>query len=196
MGMFREGEWVWSFMWERAFNFSDFVNFVELWFVLYRISLRHSVSDSILWKGANAGKFSTKEMYSNIHKAIFTANNSPVAFKDIWAKGVPIKVSSFAWRALLDRIPTRENLLKRGIMLGNGGHCCPLCSCLLESTDHLLLLCMFSVKVWELIYKWMNISPISSVSLLEHFNEFVEQGENKKGKLMCNTIWQCVCWKI
>lgn len=43
-----------------------------------------------------------------------------------WCRLVPIKLNVFLWRVLRDRIPTTENLVKRGIdihfML------CPMCS--------------------------------------------------------------------
>ncbi|GJZ05030.1 RNA-directed DNA polymerase, eukaryota [Tanacetum coccineum] len=34
-----------------------------------------------------------------------------------WIKTIPIKVNVFAWKLHLDRLPTRSNLLKRGIQL-------------------------------------------------------------------------------
>nr|GFA25381.1 hypothetical protein [Tanacetum cinerariifolium] len=42
-----------------------------------------------------------------------------------WVKHVPIKVNVFAWRARLDRLPTRLNLSKRGILTKSIA--CPIC---------------------------------------------------------------------
>ncbi|GJZ97413.1 RNA-directed DNA polymerase, eukaryota [Tanacetum coccineum] len=36
-----------------------------------------------------------------------------------WIKTIPIKVNVFAWKLHLDRLPTRSNLLKRGIQWFN-----------------------------------------------------------------------------
>jgi hypothetical protein len=35
----------------------------------------------------------------------------------IWHKHVPLKVSIFVWRLLKDGLPTKDNLVSRGIML-------------------------------------------------------------------------------
>nr|GFB20917.1 RNA-directed DNA polymerase, eukaryota [Tanacetum cinerariifolium] len=42
-----------------------------------------------------------------------------------WVKYIPIKINVFAWRARLDRLPTRSNLVRRGVVLDSS--LCPLC---------------------------------------------------------------------
>ncbi|GKD14429.1 RNA-directed DNA polymerase, eukaryota [Tanacetum coccineum] len=49
-------------------------------------------------------------------------------------KHVPIKVNVFAWRARLDRLPTRLNLSKRGILTNSIA--CPICDSGLRSGNH------------------------------------------------------------
>ncbi|GJV17860.1 RNA-directed DNA polymerase, eukaryota [Tanacetum coccineum] len=43
-----------------------------------------------------------------------------------WVKFIPIKVNVFSWRARRDRLPTRVNLSRRGVLLDS--HLCPLCN--------------------------------------------------------------------
>ncbi|GJT69646.1 RNA-directed DNA polymerase, eukaryota [Tanacetum coccineum] len=43
-----------------------------------------------------------------------------------WVKFIPIKVNVFSWRARRDRLPTRVNLSRRGVLLDS--HLCPLVS--------------------------------------------------------------------
>nr|GEV26738.1 RNA-directed DNA polymerase, eukaryota [Tanacetum cinerariifolium] len=52
-----------------------------------------------------------------------------------WVKFVPIKVNIFAWRARLNRLSTRGNLLARGVSLDSS--LCPICNELQEDSDHL-----------------------------------------------------------
>nr|GEX95347.1 RNA-directed DNA polymerase, eukaryota [Tanacetum cinerariifolium] len=42
-----------------------------------------------------------------------------------WVKYIPIKINVFAWRARLDHLPTRSNLVRRGVVLDSS--LCPLC---------------------------------------------------------------------
>ncbi|GKC72735.1 phospholipase-like protein, partial [Tanacetum coccineum] len=47
-----------------------------------------------------------------------------------WVKFIPIKVNVFFWRARRDRLPTRVNLSRRGVLLDS--HLCPLCNAAME----------------------------------------------------------------
>nr|GEZ71526.1 RNA-directed DNA polymerase, eukaryota [Tanacetum cinerariifolium] len=42
-----------------------------------------------------------------------------------WVKYIPIKINIFAWRARLDRLLTRSNVVRRGVVLDSS--LCPLC---------------------------------------------------------------------
>nr|GEW38772.1 RNA-directed DNA polymerase, eukaryota [Tanacetum cinerariifolium] len=57
-----------------------------------------------------------------------------------WVKHVPIKVNIFAWRARLDRLPTRGNLISRGVLLDSSY--CP--NYLATEGSHHLFLSWFS----------------------------------------------------
>lgn len=43
---------------------------------------------------------------------------SMVAVSSLWNKDVPLKVVLFAWRMFRDRLPTKDNLLRRGVIPG------------------------------------------------------------------------------
>ncbi|KAD3069307.1 hypothetical protein E3N88_37187 [Mikania micrantha] len=66
--------------------------------------------------------------------------------KILWLKWIPLKVNAFAWRAGLDKIPSKENIQKCGIYLDTS---CTLCGYTLESTDHTLIRCKFASEVWN-----------------------------------------------
>jgi hypothetical protein len=42
---------------------------------------------------------------------------------DIWHRNIPTKVSLFVWRLLRNRIPTRDNLVRRNIIQQTGSLC-------------------------------------------------------------------------
>nr|GEU61211.1 RNA-directed DNA polymerase, eukaryota, reverse transcriptase zinc-binding domain protein [Tanacetum cinerariifolium] len=53
-----------------------------------------------------------------------------------WVKYNPININVFAWRTRLDRLPTRCNLVRRGVVLDSS--LCPLCGLVLEDIHHVL----------------------------------------------------------
>ncbi|KAJ0548259.1 putative reverse transcriptase zinc-binding domain-containing protein [Helianthus annuus] len=88
-----------------------------------------------------------------------------------WNKWVPSKCNIFVWRAVLNRIPTSNALIRRGIMVGDGF--CPLCKSDYESVDHLFTACLFATVLWQKVSRWCRIPPIFAFSfkdLLEVYN--------------------------
>nr|GEU30530.1 RNA-directed DNA polymerase, eukaryota [Tanacetum cinerariifolium] len=56
-----------------------------------------------------------------------------------WVKYIPIKINVFAWRAWLDRFPTRSNLVCKGVVLDSS--LCSLCGLVPEDIHHVLFQC-------------------------------------------------------
>ena len=73
------------------------------------------------------------------------------------------KVNFFVWLALKNKLLTGDNLAKCGF---NGPLCCCLCNSTFETVDHLLVDCVFSRKVWELILQDLNCSITIQSSVL------------------------------
>ncbi|GKC34835.1 RNA-directed DNA polymerase, eukaryota, partial [Tanacetum coccineum] len=78
------------------------------------------------------GEFRVKE----IRKILDDIFLPSVADGTRWVKHVPIKINVFAWRARLDRLPTRNNLASRGVDLDS--YVCPLCGLVPEDIQHVL----------------------------------------------------------
>ncbi|GJU35812.1 RNA-directed DNA polymerase, eukaryota [Tanacetum coccineum] len=53
-----------------------------------------------------------------------------------WVKYIPIKINFFAWCVRLDCLPTRSNLIRRGVILDSA--LCPLCDSTVEDIHHVL----------------------------------------------------------
>ncbi|GAU44198.1 hypothetical protein TSUD_373340 [Trifolium subterraneum] len=64
--------------------------------------------------------------------------STDVAEELIWHTQVPLKVSIFAWRLLRDRLPTKANLVTRGIISSEAHYCVSGCG-VVESAQHLFL---------------------------------------------------------
>ncbi|GJU37412.1 RNA-directed DNA polymerase, eukaryota [Tanacetum coccineum] len=76
-------------------------------------------------------------------------------FRSRWVKYIPIKINIFAWRARLDRLPTRSNLLRRGVVLDSS--LCPICGEVPEDIFHVLFRCDIAMLVFRKICRWWDL---------------------------------------
>jgi hypothetical protein len=91
------------------------------------------------------------------------------AEKLIWHSQVPLKVSIFAWRLLRDRLPTKENMVTRGILSPAADLCVSGCG-EMESAHHLFLSCGTFGSLWALVCLWINVSVVEYTSLRDHLH--------------------------
>ncbi|GAU47276.1 hypothetical protein TSUD_94650 [Trifolium subterraneum] len=103
--------------------------------------------DMWLWRPDPIRGYSVREAYR------FLTSHQPISMIDaddlIWHKQVPLKVSSFAWRLLRNRLPTKDNLANRGIITAEAQSCVAGCGAL-ESAQHLFISCSTFGSLWLL----------------------------------------------
>ncbi|GJS21722.1 RNA-directed DNA polymerase, eukaryota [Tanacetum coccineum] len=78
------------------------------------------------------GEFRVKEVRSCLDNILLPSSDVPTR----WVSLIPIKINIFAWRARLDRLPTRSNLACRGIVMDSV--LCPICGSDTETISHIL----------------------------------------------------------
>jgi len=121
-----------------------------------------------------------------------------VVASSLWYKDVPLKVVLFAWRLFRDRLPTKDNLLRRGVILidHNSRECVARCGSN-ESSDHLLLHCNIFGSVWHCIYRWLDIYAAVPLYVTDHFNQFSYGGGISKVRhSILQVIWFATVWEI
>ncbi|XP_058776714.1 uncharacterized protein LOC131651051 [Vicia villosa] len=65
------------------------------------------------------------------------------AFNLIWKADVPFKIKAFGWRLFLNRLPTKDLLVYRGINLNHDNLMCVFCNSHVEEADHLFSKALF-----------------------------------------------------
>jgi hypothetical protein len=90
----------------------------------------------------------------------------------IWYKQVPLKVSVFAWRLLRNRLPTRDNLVRRHIIPHDAQLCVTGCGGV-ETAHHMFLSCPVLASLWCLVRNWVGISSADPFQIQDHFVQFV-----------------------
>ena len=107
--------WRWSLSWRRVrFEWETLME-AELGALISRVNVMKDEKDALVWRSEATGRFTVSSAY----ECLVTTARGPLidVFEDLWeAKTFP-SVMVTAWRALLNRIPTRSCLRRRGILL-------------------------------------------------------------------------------
>ncbi|XP_071687664.1 uncharacterized protein [Rutidosis leptorrhynchoides] len=141
-----------------------------------------------LWKCKVSGKnvFCTNIIAKKLDELILQNDGS--ATETLRNNIIPQKVGIFIWRALRKRIPVRDELVKKGMILDSLN--CPMCNEVVETVDHALLSCKFAKDIWLGVYKWWGLSfPLNDNidNILKGDGYIGSSGFKKK-------IWQVIVW--
>ena len=105
-------------------------------------------------------------------------------------------VSLLVWCFLLNRLPTKDNLVRRGILIPTDGVCVAGCDDI-ESATHLFLHCNTFNHLWSSVRMWLGISSVPSGELRHHFNQFTKMaGMPRTSHLFLTIIWFATVWVI
>ncbi|KAF1883955.1 hypothetical protein Lal_00012915 [Lupinus albus] len=98
--------------------------------------------DKLIWQGTNNGILSLKDAFACIKPDTGDINWG----KLIWTKFIPPSKSFSTWRLFHHKMPTDENLQKRGCHLAS---MCSNCYSQIETSNHVFLTCSFVVHLWD-----------------------------------------------
>jgi hypothetical protein len=124
--------------------------------LLHDFSLQAQYPDRWQWRPDSDRGYSVRGAYQLLTSQQHIVLH--VAVDLIWHKQVSLKVSIFAWRLLRDSLPTKANLVARGIISLDALLCVSGCG-EIESAQHLFLCCSFFGSLWPLHYKKFTIYP-------------------------------------
>lgn len=111
-----------------------------------------------------------------------------VALKEMWSFKIPSKIQIFLLRLFLDRLATKDQLLKRGIIFGGNVPFCILCNGSKESSHHLFLMCVHMVNVWKGVERWLCMKLVCDSSWTTSFLSFARSMRKEVGNTLENII--------
>ena len=184
------GAWQWRrrlFAWEEGLlgecveRLSNFVLQVDL-------------ANRWVWKLHSTHRYTVHSAYSYLTSV---DNNIFEDFKHfLWLKTVPLKVNIFVWRLFLNRLATKDNLLKMNVLEANNVACSALCG-KEEERDHLFFQCDHYGRLWLLISNWLDIVTALPGELNTHANQFCALwGLSKNSMTAFSIIWISVLFVI
>jgi hypothetical protein len=158
-----------------------------------------TVDDVWVWKPGFEEGFSVKSTYvfldNTLHPIVPISSLQSFAFNYIWKSGVPSKVSAFSWQLVLDRIPTRDNLRRRGILNAEDSRC-PFCHIETETSCHLFLHCNMVASVWNGINSWLGMCNVITPTVPMSYAVLVGCGSNKNRRKGLSVIWLAYMWAV
>ena len=148
MGNFNNDSWEWDLRWRR--NLFDHENDIAVQFMeeISSIPIQRHSKDSMVWLAEPHGHYTTKSAYKFYTKPS-TSNSDGKIYSIIWKLKIPPRVAVFCWRLLKNRLPTKDNLLRRNITIQDQN--CPLCGNAQEDVGHLFFNCNLTKCLWCLV---------------------------------------------
>ena len=140
-----------------------------------RIPLSHKqASDAITWLHTKKGEYPVRSGYNaarTLKKSEEGAETSTGPFgvqlwSKLWKLRMPNKIKVFGWRACLNTLPTRANLVRRKIIEED---VCLLCSRESETRVHALWDCAVAKDVWAGSWARLQKSHIGQQDVLQLF---------------------------
>ncbi|GKD93012.1 RNA-directed DNA polymerase, eukaryota [Tanacetum coccineum] len=149
-----------------------------------------NMEDRWVWDLNGDGEFRVKDVRTLLDETFLPKADIPTR----WIKTIPIKVNIFAWKASLDRLPTRYNLDRRGVEVSSLS--CPICNSTHEDTDHLLFRCGLATDVMRLVCRWWNVLWIPVNSYQEWIAWFKSLRMSSSSKGVLEGVFYTAWWSI
>ncbi|GKA55450.1 RNA-directed DNA polymerase, eukaryota, partial [Tanacetum coccineum] len=136
------------------------------------------------------GEFKVKVIRNFIDDLFLPSSNVETR----WVKFIPIKVNVFSWRAHHDRLPTRVNLSRRGVLLDS--HVCPLCNAAMEDVQHVFFRCDVARVVLRKICRWWDLDWQEICSFSDWDAWFLSFRLSSRLKSILEGVFYVAWWRI
>ncbi|GKV47438.1 hypothetical protein SLEP1_g54342 [Rubroshorea leprosula] len=193
MGVWEEGGWRWNLDWRRGRLGREQDEELGFWESINRAQIKAGTDDCWHWVHGTDGKYVVKNAYDLLASTDLILSDH--FCKLIWCKLVPDKVSFFGWRLCLDRLPTKWNLQKRGVVL-EGGLGCGLCNEGIEDGNHVFCTCPEVWLIWVRVLAWWGMASVLP-NIVGGVAEFFLFGLGRViGKELASCIFLVTSWYV
>ncbi|GAU48878.1 hypothetical protein TSUD_406570, partial [Trifolium subterraneum] len=114
----------------------------------------------------------------------------------IWHPQDPLKVPILAWRLLRDRLPTKVNMINRGILPAATHFCVSGCGAA-KTAQHLFLSCSTFGSLLASVSSWIGSSLVKLQTLSDHFVQFTSSACGARAcRSFMQLIWFACVWVV
>ena len=175
-GLWEGFNWIWAFEWRRALRPQDILEKAGLDQLLQPAYPSIEAQDSLIWAYSKSGKFSSKSFTRELVNLKSISNHD--AIKGLWRGLVPHRVEIFA---------------KLGI-ISLDQDVCPLCSGSSKTSNHLLLHCDYSRKIWMWWLNLWQLQWVFSDSLKKAYEQWIVSSRSKFFKKVWHASFFIIVW--
>ncbi|XP_068504213.1 uncharacterized protein [Phaseolus vulgaris] len=188
IGSWEGSEWRWRLRWRRERFVWETVQGEELYRLISAGSIKREDKDKQIWKGDAIGGFSVKSAYDCLGN-IEEGQVKGILYH-LWSTKAFPNVLTTAWRILLDKMPTRSGLSRRGVLVSHIG--CEMCRAIEKTSQHLFFECAIAQRVWYLCFRWIGILGVQHKDLKVHFESFDLVHLNSKQNQLWKGMWVAI----
>ncbi|GLT27871.1 hypothetical protein SLA2020_028410 [Shorea laevis] len=194
MECWSEGAWRWRNDWRRTLFRRECEDEKLLLEMLEVVWVREGIRDRRVWKYDNGGEYTVKKAYSLLD------SKQRVLEKDfckaIWNNLLPGKLSFFAWRFFLGKLPTKLNLERRGFQLEVGINSCGKCGEEVKDEGHVMLSCRFAHQVWMKCFSWWGYMAVLPNTTEEAYRQMALGFFNSKIQKVWSFVFVVISWSL
>lgn len=188
VGNWVDGSWVWSLGWSRELLEREVDSVSELLRSVCGFNPVRGQRDKWVWIKEGSGKYSVSSAYEILQGEQEGSELEALIFRKLWSAKTPSNSTALAWKVLLQRIQTKDELGKRRALPVGVGLDCYLCDGHGESCQHLFLGCKFSWKVWMRVLSWWGISTALPNNVQDLFIQFGMLGASCSSSAKIRTV--------
>jgi len=100
----------------------------------------------------------------------------------LWLKAVPLKVNILMCRLFLNRLPTKDNVFRRGAIADTQLFFVALCG-EFEDHNHVFFQCDVYGRLWLLVSNWLALVSAFHGNICHHAHQFCGLGGSSKKNL-------------
>ncbi|CAN1315223.1 LINE-1 retrotransposable element ORF2 protein [Linum perenne] len=164
--------------------------------LLYLASIPHDLLSegpaSICWSLRPDGCFSVSSLRQSLVANKFIGVTD-FPSEVIWHPAAPPKIACFCWRVFFNKVPTIDNLQRKGLPHVNR---CVLCYSNLETVEHLFLSCEFASLLWSLLSSKLSIHGPFSSSMKGFISGWKGLNCRSRFSPVMNVLFHAVFWSI
>ncbi|RHN71145.1 putative reverse transcriptase zinc-binding domain-containing protein [Medicago truncatula] len=199
VGVVSEVGRVWLFSWRRHLFVWEEELLVSLMEDLEGMRW-YNREDEWRWNLEELGVFSIKLAYGYLMGLVEPEDSWNIEeermFVRLWKSPAPSKVVAFAWKVLLNCVPTKANLALRNVLTPGTTSLCVLCNGSGETTNHLFLHCHMVSMVWSRLMIWLDWYFLTPPNLFVHWECWSRRGGDKNRLTGLWLIWQATIWVV
>ncbi|PWA85689.1 reverse transcriptase [Artemisia annua] len=190
-GLWDNGQWKWNVKLRRKLFDWEVEQFNSFMLTLNSVVMMATRNDKVVWSFDSLGKFSSRSFGKEMEKS----NYSDPILHSVWKFKAPPKAHLLCWQSIISKLPTRDVLLRFGIISENQSRC-PLCKSCIESVDHLSIHCKFTLSIWYALISGWDCEWVIPKNMRTLFSWLMDMAKVVKCKEVWQTTFFSVVWHV